>query len=110
MKYLTSVVDSNTKKDKPFYSGKYSEALKHRKNTIKDIDKHTTETEYSILWNDREVSKEGYKFLSPQEIKSLSQKHLPCQDVCCSAMSDLAEIGILQEYRQHRKQVRDQQK
>lgn len=103
----SSVVSSSNNNPK---INKRSDAFKRRTLTKEDIDKHTTETEYSNLWNNREVSKEGYKFLTPKEIKSLLQKHLPCQSVCCSAKQDLEDLGILEEYREHMRRVRDQTK
>lgn len=112
-----SVDDNEDKKDKPFdsvsegnNSKKFSEALKHRHNTKEDLDKSPVEIEYSNLWNNRQIPKEAPKFLSAKEIKSLAQKHLPCESVCCSAASDLAALGILEEYREHMRQVRDQLK
>jgi hypothetical protein len=103
---LTLEVKRKPEPNKLYDSEKYP-ALKHRTKTKLDLDTNTVETEYFHIWKDRQITKEAPKFLSPKEIKSISDKHKPCESVCCSAKQDLEELGILEQYKEHMKQVRE---
>ena len=88
------------------FGGINSVALKGRVLSKTDLDTNTVETEYHEIWKNRQITGDSYKFLTPKEIKSISEKHRPCEDVCCGAKQDLEELGILEEYRAHMAKVR----
>jgi hypothetical protein len=84
-------------------------AFKRRSKTAAELDgPFQRETEYSILWADREVTKEALPEINEKVVKEIADRHSQCKTrPCCGALEDLKELGILDEYIEHMKKARE---